>query len=142
MCTAECFRYRQHPNLLAVSCLLKYSRDGAMTRIGYAKPQMFRHPRGPYTTTKRPVSNVSHPSAGFRRLQGFPCRRIRWDHLMPPGVSSLTALKPSIRDHVKFHFNALPAPRVSHPHSRFLTTRRRAGLFHPASTPRVLVFRV
>jgi len=104
-----------------------------MTHIGYVKPQMFKHPRGPYTITKRPVKDIYHSLAGFSQLQGLSTIAHQAGHPMPPRVSFPLSVNTVHRDNMKFHFHALPAPRFSQPLSESLTNSRLAGLFHPAT---------
>jgi hypothetical protein len=103
-----------------------------MTHIGYVKPQMFKHPRGPYTITKRPVKDIYHPLAGFSQLQGLHNRSPGGTPDASRSFFPLSVITDT-RDSVKFHFYALPAPRFSQPLSECMTNSRIVGLFHPTT---------
>lgn len=112
-----------------------------MAHIGYAKPLMFHTPsrplhnhqtsvleRSPSSYRLRSASRLIHnrsPSGTLDIFQSF----------LPFSVTTV------YRDHTKFHFPALPAPRFFKPPGRFMTTQRLVDLFHSTNTPRVFVFR-
>lgn len=134
-------RYRQRPNLLAVTYPIESYHDFVMAHIGYAKPLMFHTP-------SRPSHN--HQTSVLERLpSSYRLRSAsRLNHNRSPSGTldvflsfSPFSVTTVYRDHMKFHFHALPAHRFSKPPSRFLTTQRFVDLFHSTNTPRVFAFR-
>jgi len=114
-----------------------------MTRINYAKPTGVLTPSRPSQPSPDTwmIPGIHHPLSSFGRLQGFS--------QIPTPADNTGASSGSIP------FSAMIVRRDKHASTRaaprpqvFATSRQRrrpqrlAGLFHPAGTRRVLVFRV
>lgn len=70
-----------------------------MTPIGYAKPWMFQHLKGPTPNNQTPASaDIFHPLLGFSRLQGFRVRSHQAGNSNTPRFSSLSASQSIPRD--------------------------------------------
>jgi len=101
-----------------------------------------QRPRGPRNDRPITVAHYCiHPLSDFSRLQGMSCRCHQVGILRPSWVWSLLALSPPDETH---ETSGLVAPRsqVFATSQQVLRPAWLTSLFHPVSTPRVMVFRV
>lgn len=108
-----------------------------MTHTGYAKPRMFRHPRGPYSTTwQLRAQSPTYPLIGFSRLQGHSgTLRPGWEPGHSLGFFPYSAVIAQTR-HMRFRPHRFPLLGFLNPPAGHASSRC-AGLFHPAGTHRV-----
>jgi hypothetical protein len=114
-----------------------------MTPIGYAKPTGVPHPRGHHNCHRKP-ERIRTSTILFQAWIDFKVSRGRLHRLNSTGTSSgLFPFSAIMARRDKHGPNrAAPRPQVFSTSRQILRPQPLAGLFHPADTRRVLVFRV
>ena len=142
-----CVRYVSHVStrntpFLSFLYLLEFYHDSAFTHIGYVQPSGVSTPSWSTTVTRNPeISRISTILFQvFVRLQGFSLTVHRLDSGVFVGFCPFSAII-ARRDRDDSSRLAI-RPQVFSTSRQIYRPQQLAGLFHPAGTRRVLVFRV